>query len=164
MGTKVWIGPADGFKIKQLSIFDLSKLCKVSRIWYNKLKYDFFEKEHLDKEESDGKVLDIEWIGKRKVDGYVRYWIRLGIHGRRINKIQIDGKVLDSGYVDITVASWIELDYEGLWGKNAFARFLGQFYNKYVIKRKLDAEYKPKLFKEVSELRDIVKEQLELYK
>jgi len=153
INKKEKITPAKGLLIKYQGEFDLEKLYKSCKDWFNSKEYDFTEKEHTEKEKNYGNELLIKFIGEREVDDYVKFEIETFFF---ILEIKKKGK-RETAKVKINVEAKRILDYKDKWQGNAFNKFLFFVYNNYIIKNKIEKVYEDKLFNELMEYTGMIK-------
>ena len=53
-------------------------------------------------------------------------------------------------------------DWEGRWNEKLFYKYLKDFYNKYVVRKKFTQGYAPKFRTELYELQNLIKERLKM--
>lgn len=159
---------AKSLKLRQKSIFDMTDLYKLMFRWFSQHNYDFQEKEYVEKAQGDGgKVLEIGWMTTRKISDYIKFHIDIKflIIGLKEVEIEVESmkRKTNSGDCEMRFDAWIEMDYEGKWEGNPVTKFFREFYNKYMIKSRLE-DYKDELHEELYELMGEIKAFLNLYK
>jgi len=168
MVEKDFIAKEPGLRVRQKGIFDMGELYKVMFRWFAQHNYDFQEKEYIDKVQPNGsRVLEIGWWSYRKISDYVKFRIKVKflIVGLKDIEIEVDGmkRKTNSGDCEVRFISWIETDYEGKWEANPITKFFREFYNKYIMRSKIE-DYETELHTELYELMGEVKAFLNLYK
>jgi len=168
MVEKDFIAKDPGLRVRQKGIFDMNELYKVMFRWFSQHNYDFQEKEYIDKVQPDGgRVLEIGWWSYRKISDYVKFRIKVKflIVGLKDVEIEVDGmkRKTNSGDAEMRFVAWIETDYEGKWEANPVTKFFREFYNKYIMRSKIE-DYETELHEELYELMGEVKAFLNLYK
>lgn len=163
---------AEGWRIKKKGLFDLSKLFAIVPAWFDKNKFDFFEKAHDEKINPDGKQIKSEWFARREVNSYVRFIFNVEILVRRCIEVVVeeDGEKTEKhkGWIEIVINSEMEKNYEKekrrkfLRGeiKGTFDNFMKILYEKTVAKRSLDVT-EGKLKTESLELLETLKDVVE---
>ena len=158
---------ARNLKIKQRSTFDMAELYKVMYRWFSRHNYDFQEKEYLEKQSGDSKQLEIGWYGARKISDYIKLHINVKflVIGLKNTEVQVGNvkRKTNEGDVEMRFDAIVERDYEGKFEGNPTTKFLREFYDKYVIKSRLEG-YEEQLHEEVYELMGEVKSFLNLFK
>lgn len=159
---------AKNLKLKQKSIFDMGELYKLMFRWFSQHNYDFQEKEYLEKAKPDGaKTLEIGWIASRKISDYIKFYIKIKflVIGLKDVEIEVDNmkRKTNSGDCEMRFDAWLEMDYEGKWEGNPVTKFFREFYNKYMIKGRIE-DYEAQLHEELYELLGEIKALLNLYK
>lgn len=152
------ITPAKGLLVKYRGEFNLDRLYKECKAWFNAKKYEFTEKEHTEKERPQGNELNIRFISEREVDDYVKFYIETYFFILEINR---KGGITNAN-VKINIQAWVMLDYKNKWQKNAFSKFLFFLYNNYIIKKRIIDVYEDKLFGEMTEYHNLIKSYLNL--
>src|SRR3989338_11379589 len=159
---------AKGLKLKQKSIFDMDELYKLMFKWFSTHNYDFQEKEYIEKVQGDGsKSLEIGWMSYRKISDYIKFRIDIKflILGLTTVEIEVDRmkRKTNSGDIEMRFDAYIETDYEGKWESQPITKFFREFYNKYIIKGRMEG-YEVQLHEELYELMGEIKAFLNLYK
>lgn len=159
---------AKDLRVRQKGIFDMNELYKTMFRWFSQHNYDFQEKEYIDKVQPDGgRVLELGWWSYRKISDYVRFRIKVKflVVGLKDIEIEVDGmkRKTNSGDCEIRFTAWIETDYEGKWEANPITKFFREFYNKYIMRSRIE-DYETELHEELYELMGEVKAFLNLYK
>lgn len=151
-------------RINRVGVFDLKELYKGIKGYLNNLKYTVYEQDNQTKIKSKGNEIIVELEGDRKVDDYVKFWLNVHIFIIEAKHVKIKGKDLLKGNLQITIKSDYELDYENKWVHSKFADLMHKFYRKHIIKDKINTIYEGKIYGEVINLLDLIKEILDLYK
>ena len=158
IGQKESLTPAKGLLIKFAGEFNLDKLYKSCKDWFESRKYDFTEKEHTEKTKPEGNEFNIKFIGEREVDDYVRFDIETYFF---ILETKRKGEKAHAK-VKINIQAEVVLDYNGRWQRSSFSKFLFFLYNNYIIKKKILDVYEVKLYGELMEYSKIIKSNLGL--
>src|SRR3989344_5359624 len=106
-------------KVSQDAVFNFADLYNLTKSWFEKHKYDFFEKEYLDIE----------------------------ITGYDLEDVSLKTCVACKGRIVFQFASYLERDYEDMWSHNFFMRFIRSAYDTFVIRGKF-SKYKQELKEE----------------
>lgn len=158
-----WIMSPTGIKIQQKGIYDLKDLLKTIQTFFEEKRYTFQLSETQDKAKDKGYELIIGLKSDRDVDDYVRFHIDIHMLIIEMEKVKVKNKNLDRGNMDINFKAYLYLDYKNRWNKNFMSRFLNLIYNNYIIKIKIKTEYEAKLYIDLIELHNLVKDRLGLY-
>ncbi len=155
-------------KIKQKGIFALDELYILLYQWFKRYGYTTFrEVEYLEKRMPNGKEISIKWYGNRKINEYIRYVIEINflVLGFQEIEVEKDNKRYKSGKGDIEMRfrSYLEIDYENMWGQSAMTRFFRAIYDKYILGSKIE-QYEDELYEETYKLMDQARSFLNLHK
>ena len=108
-----------------------------------------------------GNEIEIEISGWKKITPYTKYWMTIKFHLWDAEDIEVlaEGKKkkLTRTRMRIEFKIWMDLDWENRWDKNKFTEGLRDFYHNYIIKRKIEDDWKVKLLKEEYEIHDNLK-------
>lgn len=148
--------------IKKDGIFDMDSIYSFLYSWYGDKGY--LANENLYKHKPGfvrGNEIEIETKGFKKTTPYVRYWIEIKFHLWDAEDIEVlvEGKKkkLTKARMRIQFKMWMDLDWENRWEKSKAQEALREFYHKYIIKRKIEDDWIPKLAKETYEIHDKIK-------
>ena len=84
---------------------------------------------------------------------------------RDVDVVLKDGtkKKMSKGRLWVQIRGRVDVDYEGLWDKSAFLAQLKNFYNKYIIKKRIESVWWDQLqYKIVLALHALIKERLKM--
>ncbi len=153
------VTPKLGILIKYNGSFNLDKLYKDAKAWFNKYKYDFTEKEYKEKQHPISGELQFEFNGERKVDDYAKFNITIKVLIIGLKKLDKNTYI---GNFRVNLIAHIDLDYSEKWQYNPFKKFLFFIYNNYLIKNKIQNVYEDKLYEEVLDYETLIKTELGL--
>ena len=159
LDKEVFVTPKKGLIIKQSSVFNFDDLYKETHNWFLSSEYKFQEKTHSQKMTDLGKEIIIEWEAEREVTDYIKFHLVIKFTLRNVNKVS---KTLERGNMQIDIIANLVLDYKEKWQSRPLNNLLFKFYNNHIIKKTIK-HYKEKLYNEVLEFQDLVKEQLSLF-
>ena len=154
-----YVTPKFGMRINYSGTFDFPEVRDSIKDWFKDKRYILTEKEYIFKEAKYGREVEIEWNGFRKVDEYAKFHVDVIFKIKEMKKVGSK----DKGLTDLRVIGYIELDYKEKFD-GFFTKFLGHVYNNFIIKEKIQDRYEPKLREETEEIRNIIKEVLELHR
>src|SRR3989344_4408816 len=117
MSHREWVGHPEGFLIREVAIFDFHQLATVMKKWCKALHYDYTETAHELKDTDVGTEIKIKWFADREVTHDIQYNVKLGIKAKYLTKVKVEGKMLYSGDIEITIWSWIEVDWRDSFEK-----------------------------------------------
>lgn len=155
-------------KIRQKAVFDLKELYKIMHNWLKFYGYiEFNELDYLEKDEENGKHIEIRWLALKKADDYVKFAIEIQFRIANLKDITIekDNKKVKSskGEISLNFKAYLLKDYEDVWEKRPGVRFMREAYDKFVIKGKLE-RYEKDLADETHKLMSEVKSFLNMRK
>jgi hypothetical protein len=158
----------EGLIIKHKGIFDFNGIINEIGSWFNKHKYDWYQKGHSQKPTPDGGYFEGEWVAEKEVTEYVKFKISVLIWLRGLQDIAIekDGKTIkmNKGNIEITFNASMVKDYAGTFRnkkgeETEFLKFVRELYEKYVIKSKL-SDFEDKVEDEGKDLIEHIRKHL----
>jgi len=158
-----YVTPKSGIRVAKKGIFKFDELCDVIKSWGKSRHYDFTEKENKTKHFPRGKEIVRFWFFNREINDYMRFNIRLSFFITDFNSVKLNNKLLDKADMEIKLFSFIEFDYKKKW-TGFLKEFLINVYNNYIIKDRIINVYEVKLYSELMELHDEIKDSIEMYK
>lgn len=155
-------------KIRQKATLDMKELYKVMHSWLKFYGYtEFYEKDYLEKDEEDGKHIEIRWLALKKVDDYVKFVIEIQFNISDLKDLVLEKdkqKIkVTKGEISTNFKAFLLKDYEDVWEKRPMVRFLREAYDKYIIRGKLES-YEKDLVDETHKLMSEVKSFLNMRK
>lgn len=159
---------ARGIKVRQQAIFDMADLYKIMFRWFSQHNYDFQERQYMQRQSPDGsRHLEIGWQAARKISDYIKFRIDIRFLIIGLSSVEVDinsmKKKTHKGDVEMRFDAYLELDYEGKWEGNPMTKVVREFYNRWVIKARIE-DYEAELHEELYELIGEIKSFLNLYK
>jgi len=154
IGKEEPITPPAGLRIRKTGTFNLNKLYKDMRMWFNKYSYDFQEKEYKRKDADAGQEIKITWVATKEIDDYCRSEIKVEFFLQYVMDI---GNSLKKGFLQIKFWAKVILDYQNKWQAKPLGNFLFFMYNNFIIKNKIEKYYEGQLYNELIELQDLTK-------
>lgn len=153
--------------LKINGIFDFDGLYKVMHDWFVDMKYYFEEVLYKHKVPSAaGAEEHIKWEGWRKVDEYAKFNIKVYIILWDMKEIEVikggQKKKLTKARLKIEFDGNVEVDYAKRFQKSFFLKKLFDFYNEYVLKKRISTVYEDQLYYRILKLYTVAKEYLEL--
>ena len=155
--------PSTGIRIQQKGVYDLKDLIKTIRKYLEERQYIFQLSETQSKNKDKGYEVRIGIKSDRDVDDYARFHIDIYMFIIEMEKVKVKDRDLDRGNMDINFKAYVYLDYKNRWNKNFISRFLNFLYNNYIIKIKIKEEYERKLYIDLINLHNMLKERLGIY-
>lgn len=151
--------------LKHKGFFNYSDLYSHAYSTLKESGYKLSENEYVEKIAGNGKSIEIEWEGKKKITDYVRGIIKVkwSVNGLTDAQAEINGQKVDTnkGDLKIKVSAEVERDYEGEWEKKPFWKMMRGIYDKYIISANV-GEYSGKVGKTAESFVEEVKAYLNL--
>ena len=123
-----------GVKVSVEGVVNITALYKLIRNWFDKMKYDFYEKEHIEgMKAEDAKDLNVKIETEKNIDDYTKLHIELRMKGKELKPVMRGKELCVSGAMSIGFDVFIENDYEGRWDSPFFLKFFRTVYDKYVM-------------------------------
>ncbi|MDP3966516.1 MAG: hypothetical protein Q8Q04_03220 [archaeon] len=145
-------------KVKYAGFFNFGEIIAFIKKWLQNEYYVVLEQKHKYKPKSQ----EVEFIGFRKLNEYVKYAVEITIKSEETKEVELvkEGKKLNTqeGKLVITLNGSMDLDWQKRFKGQKFLTFLQDFYHKYIIKQKIEEEWMGPFEKKVMQLRDDVKE------
>ena len=160
-----WV-PAPPSFIRYQGMWDMQDLYQSIADWFRLKKYKFNEDMYEHRPPTPfGRERYLIWFATRKDNEYtqVRYDIYLhtwDTHDAEVATPDGEKKTFSKGRLWIELKVVILYDFEKRWDTKVFFRYMKEFYNKYVIKKKSEYEYSPKFRTEMFELHAMIKNRL----
>ena len=162
------IGTPDLY-IQYKGIMDMQDLYETIADFFRQKKFKFYEKQQrLRKPGPFGAEILYQFEARRKVEDYYEWVVNLAIETFDMHDIEVvmkDGtkKKLAKGRIWMQLTGQVETDYEKAWEKSAFLAHLKSFYNKYIIKKKIESIWWDELYyKIVLRLQALLRERLKM--
>lgn len=152
--------------IKFEGVFDWNATYHAIVSWFKSRRFDYFETKNVWKNATYGYELEYGCNGVREETDYVRYSIKLALHGYHMENIEVIEKgekkqVVKTGYVEIKITPTADLDWTRKWEGSDFKKKARTFVHEHLIKRKVD-EWKDKIYYEAYQLQTKIKEVMNL--
>ena len=159
------ISEAD-FYVYKSGVYDLNLFYSTIRKWYSENKFTPFEKVYKDKVKDFGTEIVSEWTAFRKLTGYIRYWVDVEVKSWNTQEVEtvINGKKVKRtmSRIRFHVSSKIETDWNEQWSENKVLEKFRDFYEKYILKKKIQTVYEPEIWRLTSDLHAKIKQALEM--
>lgn len=143
-------------KIKHYdNLFDFKETYRILFEWLMDQGYDVNEKSYKEVLQAGGaKEIEVEWEATKKVSDYFKFWIKIKFHpmGMTSVDVEVDGvkTKMNKGKMDIEVECALMKDYEERWSTIPFFKFLRTFYDKYLIRERIE-QYEGRCIQEMEE-------------
>ncbi|MEK6895166.1 MAG: hypothetical protein AABX48_01465 [Nanoarchaeota archaeon] len=130
-------------KMKYDGVFDFSEFYKFCYFWLiDETQLNLEESKYTEKIIGEGKNLDIEWNGYRKITDFFKMEIKVNfkIIGLKKTEVVRDGiKIkMNEGSVEMKVAGTLVRDYAGKFETSAGNKFLRAIYEKWIIPGRIE--------------------------
>ena len=143
-------------QVKYKGIFNFDELYKTLVRWFKMYKYQLAEIEYKDYKEEGKNMLYVKWEAAKKADDYVKYMIETELKVDNFKDVIVDKKKNMEGEVAIKFSGSLLKDYEEVWSRRGFMKFMREVYDKFFLGYKLGAmekELKDELYKLVNEVK-----------
>lgn len=141
------------FAMRFSGVFDLETIYQTAKAWYPSVNMGVnWEKTYKDKVSGPGvREVEITLNGYVKLDRYRKWFVAIDFKTWDLKEIQVDGRKMCQGRIDMKINGHLELDFEDMYSKkkhaSKFAMMLGKLMDHFskrdedfVIKRKCEQE------------------------
>lgn len=130
-------------KIKHAGIFSFSAFYKFCYDWLvEETGLLMQETKYVEKIKGDTKEIDVEWEGFKKLTDYFKFEVKVKFKCLGLKEVEItqDGKKIktNSGQVEMSIKSTLVRDWQGVYDKTSFQKFLREVYDKWIIPSRID--------------------------
>ncbi len=160
---KDFVTPPTGLRIIQDGVFDLNRILKEVKLYLFSRKYKVHEKDHTEKMKDTGLDVGVELNAEREVNEYIMFNIKIKFRAVGLKKIKLQNRYAYRGFLEVRTYAFLNLDYKDNWRSKPLGNMLFFIYNNYIIKNKI-LEYEDKNYKELEDIRNIIKSILEVDK
>jgi len=143
-------------QVKHKGIFNLDELYKTLVKWFTMYKYKVHEIEYKDYKEDGKNMLYVKWEASKKVTDYVKYVIETELNVNDFKEVMVDKKKNVEGEISMKFAGYLLKDYEEVWSRKGYMKFMREVYDKFLHGYKLaetEKELKDELYKVVNEIK-----------
>lgn len=152
-------------KIEHSGIFDFKEFYNFAHRWFVEEKYGVVEDKYSEKISGNSRDIEIEWLASKNLSDYFRieFKIEFGASGLTDVEVEIDGerKKMNKGKIKGEIKATLVKDPENKWESSAFARFMRDVYNKYIIPGRVYSMER-KVFEDMKTFKEELKAFLEL--
>ena len=153
--------------IRYKGLFDFEGLYTLVVQWFKYRGFWFHERTYKHKVPSPkGAEDEIEWDGMKKISEYVAHAINVYIHLWDMTEVKVvkDGveKTLTNARMEIVIRAIMTLDYQKKWERGAFWNALGDFYEKYIIKKEFETIQWDQVWYRAHKLHAIIKDFMDM--
>ena len=161
--------PTPPVYLQYKGIFDMQDLYETIADFFRHKKFKFYEtQQRLRKLSPFGSEILYQFRATRKVEEYYEWVVSMNIETFDMHDIEVvmkDGakKKMSKGRIWVQLYGNVDMDYEKAWEKSAFLAQLKGFYNKYIIKKKIEGVWWDELYyKVVLRIHALIKERLKM--
>ncbi len=152
--------------IKFQGIIDYNGFLKAVRGWIAGHGYEFHEKSVKYKVPvPTGAEIELEWWGWKKINSYIRFELNLFFHIFDLHDVEVvrNGKKQKLQHLRMLIETHgvCITDYSGRFGGSKLMIELGNFFEKYIIHKDIDAIYSDQIYYQVYKLHQLMKEYLD---
>ena len=153
--------------VRYRGLFDWGGLYLTMADWFKRNRYYLHEEMYKHKVPSPrGAEQELRWIAEISVNEWIKHTIVLDIHLWDMTEVEVvkDGKkkLLTNARLEIVMRGTLTTDWQNKFEKNKFTRALGQFYDKYVIRRELESVFGDMLVYRMFNLQSHIKKFLDM--
>jgi hypothetical protein len=155
--------------IRYKGIWDMQDLYQAMVDYFRRRKFKFYERIYKHKHPSPlGVERQYVWRATRKEGEYRQYQIDIYYHTYDAHDVEVvmpDGtkKMLTKGRIWIELKGVMNLDWEKRWEDSVFYAELKSFFNKHVIRKKMEMLWWDQLwYREMHQLHQLIKEKLKM--
>src|SRR3990167_3385167 len=130
--------------IQYKGIFDMQDLYESIADFFSQKKFKFYEKQQRYRKPGPfGPEILYQFEANRTIEDYYKWYVYITIETFDVHDVEVvakDGtkKKMTKGRIWIYIEGEVEVDHEKMFEKSAFMAHLRSFYNKYVIKKKIE--------------------------
>ena len=161
--------PANTLYIQYRGIFDMDDLYLAVADFFRQKKFKLYEIQQRHRRPGPfGAEILYQYRATRKVEDYYSWTVDIILETFDLRDVEVvlkDGtkKKMSKGRLWVQIQGRVDVDYEGLWNKSAFMAQLKNFYNKYIIKKRIESVWWDQLqYKIVLALHALIKERLKM--
>ncbi len=154
-------------KIKHSGIFSFSGFYKFCYNWLTEDGgYFIVEDTYSEKINGDSKDIDISWKGTRKVTDYFKFEVKVKFKILGLKKVEVTRsngikEKTNQGNIELKITGTLIRDYQGKFESSGFQKTLRGFYEKYIMKSRID-EMEDKLIDDCTSFLEQAKAWLDL--
>ena len=157
------------YHIQYKGVWDMQDLIETLADYFKRQKFKLREKISIHKTPSPfGAERKYMWEAWRDVEDYYRFFVDIYFHTYNVQDIEVklpDGskKIYTKGRIWMQYKAYVVVDYEKKWEGNVFYAQLRNFYNKYVVQKKIEALWWDELHYKVGlKLRNLIQQRLKM--
>jgi len=128
-------------RLEHIGLFDFSDVYGYAHSLLKDDKYGVTEERYAEKLEGNKKDIIAEWKAEKELSDYFKLELKVKIEAKNLTdvEVEIDGekKEMNKGELSFDIAGTLLKDPEGKWEGSALWRFMRDFYNKFIIPRRV---------------------------
>ena len=144
-------------KVSYTGAFDLNELYKEINRWAKQHQYKPEEKEYDITDTGEGQAIKIKLDTGKKVSDYAKIGIFVALISPELKDKVVKNKKLKEGKIEVILTTYIKRDYDDVWSRKNFLRFLREFYDKFIGNSRFDVDEK-QLHDDMVKLKNAVKD------
>ena len=155
--------------IQYKGIFDMQDLYESIADFFSQKKFKFYEKQQRHRRPGPfGAEVLYQFEANRDIEDYYKWYVYVNMETFDIHDVEVvakDGikKKMSKGRIWIQLYGKVEMDPSKVWEKSAFLAHLKSFYNKYVLRKRIEGVWGDELqYKIVLRLQALIKERLKM--
>src|SRR3989344_5864725 len=161
--------PASPIYIQYKGIWNMQDLYESIAEFFKRKKFKFYEiQQRLRRPGPFGAEILYQFRATREVEEFYEWTVNITIETFDVHDVEVvakDGtkKKMTKGRIWIQLYGKVEMDPEHVWDKSAFLAHLKGFYNKYVLRKRIEGVWWDELqYKIVLRLRALITERLKM--
>ena len=162
--ASIW-SPDQEVIVKYKGIFDMEGLVKVVYNWFESRKMQWHQPVFKDKSRPTGKEEEMKIVAFRNDTEYYRVRYELFFRTWDLMRVEViqngQKRFMEKGRMKCTIRLYFELDYQNRWSGSRFQHALQNFFDKYIVLRKLQV-IGDKLEYEAMGLQEVMKQYLNM--
>lgn len=152
-------------KLEHSGLFNFSDLYSFMYRWLDEEDIGVVEKKYSEKISGNAREIFFDWRCEKKLSDYYRmdFTIKFDVSGMNDVEVEIEGKKkkMNKGRISMDIKGFLVIDPFGEWEASPFYRFWRDFYNKYIIPKRVK-ERELIVYSAVIKFKDEIKAFLEL--
>ena len=155
--------------IQYKGIFDMQDLYESVADFFSQKKFKFYEKKQRYRKPGPfGPEILYQFEANRTIEDYYKWYVYITMETFDVHDVEVvskDGtkKKMTKGRIWVQLYGKVEMDPEHVWDKSAFLAHLKGFYNKYVLRKRIEGVWWDELqYKIVLRLHALIKERLKM--
>ena len=127
--------------------------------------FDFYEKKYKQAKGTFGEEYEIDWVGTREENEYIKIGIQVKLHTWDCETVEIieKGKKVKKtkGRMELKVFGDVDTDWQGRWKGSKFKETLKKLYE-FIRKREIEIKYEDKVYYMAYDLHSKIKKLLNM--